>query len=325
MNVSHIVRPALVASLVALPLAACSAGGSQFNPAPLGATPATTFQQQATKVRPDREKLSVYAYAGNCVIYGPTPSGGYEWVPPGCDPAEGYVQSGLWFDKSEKDWFAGVVTASSNTIAVWNQNFKQVSTLTGLTGDPVGIVTDSKADVWATNYPSNTISEFNPGATKPSATYTDANLSSLRYVTVDQNDNVYVSGQSAASGNLEVDEFHGSGFTPITTITGAVGAGIAVSAKTKSLWVCDEGSGTSGTISAYTMPGFKRRMQFKYSGDDTGIAVSSSGKQLAAIDNVPYGSEFNISLVFYDANTGKVLAAGQNLTTFAKAVGISYK
>jgi hypothetical protein len=200
---------------------------------------------------------------------------------------------------------------------------KQVGTLTGLTGNPIGIATDSKADVWATNSPSNTISEYNPGATTPSATYTDKSLSSLRYITVDKNDNVYVSGQSQASGSLEVDELQGSAFSPIKTITGTTGAGIVVAPTGKTLWVCDEGDGSKGTISGYTIPGFKRMQQIAYSGDDTGIAVALSGKELYAIDNVANGSEFNVSVVIYNAKTGKLVSSSPSITTAAKDVGIA--
>jgi hypothetical protein len=324
-NSSRLSQSTLAAGIAALILVGCSANGSQFNPA---ATPATTLQQ-ATRMQPDQEigGSPVYTAAGNCIVeyvYNVHTHQYDEYVlPKGCHNADGGPFLGIAYQPIAHQWFMGASAASANFIAVENSKGKQVGTLTGLTGSPVGIATDSKGDVWATNFPSNTISEYNPGATEPSASYTDGNLASLRYIAVDQNDRVYVSGQSSGSGSLEVDELQGFAFTPINTITGAVGAGIAVSPTTQTLWVCDEGDGTSGTISAYTMPGFKRRVQFAYSGDDTGIAVNKSGKQLYAINNVADGSQFNVSVVVYDGKTGKVLGSTPSFTASAKAVGIS--
>lgn len=315
-------RSILLGITVALFVAGCGASGSQFSPT--AATMASGSSTNATKMRHDDIKPTYLYMVGSCFVYWVTEgsSGYYLYEPPGCDPAEG-AYTGVASENKEQKFLAGVSTASSNFIAVANSKGKQVGTLTGLTGDPVGIATDAKADVWATNYPSNTISEFGPGAKTPTATFTDGNLSSLRYVAVDQDNNVYVSGQRAGSGNLEVDELQGSAFTPIKTITGAVGAGIAISPKTKTLWVCDEGDGTSGTISGYTIPGFKRRMQSVTSGDDTGIAVSKSGKEIYVIDNVADGSQFDVSVVVYNAKTGKVVSTAPSITTSAKAVGIS--
>jgi DNA-binding beta-propeller fold protein YncE len=255
------------------------------------------------------------------------PSGPYisEITPPGCRYGTA-ITTGLATSATRtKAWFAGQSEASTNVIAVYNEKWKQVGELTGLTGVPIGIATDSKADVWASNFPSNTLSEYAPGATTPTTTYTDANLSSLSYVTVDKSDNVYVSGQSEASGNLEVDELQSSAFSPIKTIGGAIGAGIAVAPTGKTLWVCDEGNGGKGTISAYTIPGFKRSEQFAYSGDDTGIAVAPSGKEVYAVDNVAYGSGFNVSVVIYNAKTGKVVSSSPAVTMPAKSLGIAIR
>src|SRR5580692_1043279 len=314
-----------VAALIAQPLAGCS-GASQAIP---GGN-ASQFRQVAnpfTSVRPDiQDGDHVTSLSGNCIVtYAYNPVKGiweYTYNPPGCDPAEG-IFTGLAHATATNAWFVGQSTASVNDIGVYNDKGKQVGTLTGLTGNPIGIATDSKADVWATNSPSNTISEYNPGATTPSATYTDKSLSSLRYITVDKNDNVYVSGQSQASGSLEVDELQGSAFSPIKTITGTTGAGIVVAPTGKTLWVCDEGDGSKGTISGYTIPGFKRMQQIAYSGDDTGIAVALSGKELYAIDNVANGSEFNVSVVIYNAKTGKLVRSSNSITTAAKDGGIA--
>jgi hypothetical protein len=179
---------------------------------------------------------------------------------------------------------------------------------------------DAKDDVWATSSPSNTISEYTHGATKPTATYTDDNMSSISYIASDKADDVYVSGQGK-SGKLEVDELHGSSFAPIKTITGSVGGGITV-ASGNTLWVCDEGNGEKGTMSSYTIPGFKRREEFAYSGSDTGIAVTPSGKQLWAINNVASGSTFNVGVVIYSAK-GKVISSSPVDNLREESVGIA--
>jgi hypothetical protein len=326
-NSSSLSRSVLVASIAALYFTGCSANGSQFNPAP---APATTLQQ-VTKMQPDQVigGGSFYIASGNCVAYYVYNVHTQEWdvhyFPEGCQFWFAGPNNGLGYVTATNDWLVGESTSGTNVIAVENAKGKQIGTLTGLTGEPVGIATDSKGDIWATNSPSNAISEYYAGATEPSATFTDGNLSSVRYIAVDQNNNVYVSGQSAGSGNLEVDKLEASAFIPIKTITGVVGAGIAVSPKSQMLWVCDEGNGTSGTISGYTMPGFKRRMQIAYSGDDTGIAVAKTGKQLYAVDNVADGSQFDVSVVVYDARTGKEVNSTPATITSAKVLGISHK
>lgn len=318
---SSISRSIVVAGIATLLFTGCGTNGSQFNP--VATRPMAS--QQNTKIQPDTEDPTFVAWVGSCWVYwvseGPS-VGYYIYEPAGCDPAEGIYRGGA-YASAQKASFVGEVKGSTSSIGVYNNKLKQVNVLAGLTGDPVGIATDAKGDVWATNYPSNTISEYNPGATEPSATYADGNLSSLRYIAVDKDGSVYVSGQGAGSGSLEVDELQASTFTPIKTITGAVGAGIAIAPKTKTLWVCDEGDGTSGTISGYAMPGFKRRMQIAYSGDDTGIAVAKSGKEVYAIDNVTDGSAFDVSFVAYDAKTGKAINSTPSITTSAKVVGIA--
>lgn len=324
-NSSSLSRSILAASVAALSFAGCSANGSQFNPA--AAPLQTVTSPNAVKVHHDLE-LPPHSSSGvgGCIVtyfYNPV-TGVWEvdYSPPGCDPAEGVIR-GFDYDNTNQHFLVGQSTGSENSIAIENSKGKQLGVLTGLTGSPVGIAVDSTGVVWATNYPSNVISEYSDGATKPTATYTDGNLSSMRYVAIDQGNHVYVSGQSTGSGGLEVDELQGSAFTPIQTITGAVGAGIAVSPKTRTLWVCDEGDGSSGTISAYAMPGFKKRMQIAYSGDETGIAVGASGKELYALDNAPYGSEYNVSVIVYDTKTGKAVNSTPSITTAAKALGIS--
>jgi hypothetical protein len=66
-------------------------------------------------------------------------------------------------------------------------------------------------------------------------------------------------------------------------------------------------------------------VQFAYSGSDTGIAVNAAGNQVYAVDNVAYGSEYSVSLVIYDAKTGKAINASPGITTAKPAMGIAQK
>jgi hypothetical protein len=146
----------------------------------------------------------------------------------------------------------------------------------------------------------------------------------MSFVTADQNSNIYISGQSASTGALEVDELNPAtgNFVPLSSISGAIAGGIAFQAKTGLLWVCDEGTGSGGTISSYASPSFKRRTQFAYSGVDTGIAVPASGPYLYALNNVVSGSGYNVSGVVYAVKTGQVVASSPALNSAAEEVGI---
>jgi len=331
-SILHTAIGLAIVALISQPLAGCS-GASQALPAGNLTGPTATSQLSsaiAGRVRPDDVDPYFVTWTGNCTVYevyeGVPPNGvwRFEYIPYGCDPAEG-TNTGGTYEKATKNWLVG---QSTSAIAIYNPKWKEVGTLTnGLTGAQVGIATDLKGDIFASNFPSNTLTEYARGGTSPIASYTDTNLASLSYVTVDKNDNVYVSGQSEGSGGLEVDELStgSSQFSPIKTITGITGAGIVVAHSGKALWVCDEGNGSKGTISAYAIPSFKRSVQFAYSGSDTGIAVAASGKQVYAVDNVAYGSEYSVSLVIYDAKTGKVINASPGITTAKPAMGISQK
>jgi hypothetical protein len=320
----RIIGACLIASL----LSACGGATSPATLAQQGASSATQHAFSASDVRPEnRIGGSGAGYSGGpCVKIVTFNDYTYfiSFEPPGCTYYYRFPSfDGMAHDtaSSAKAWFVGqAVSASATQILEYSDKWKEVATLTGLTGVPIGIMLDSKGDVWATNSPSNTISEFAKGSTTPTATYTDDNMSSISYIASDKANDVYVSGQGK-SGNLEVDELQGSRFAPIKTITGSVGGGIAV-ASGKTIWVCDEGTGTKGTISSYTIPGFKRREQFAYSGSDTGIAVTTSDKQVWAVNNVASGSQFHVRIVIYSAK-GKVLLSGPGSNSPEESVGIA--
>jgi hypothetical protein len=318
----RVVGACVIASL----LAACNGATSPVATlVQQGASSATHQPSPASGVRPDNRIGGAGYGVGGCekiVSYDFDTNTWYvSYEPPGCtyyypfpfDQGDAHAASG-------NAWFVGQALASGAQILEYNKKWSTVATLTGLTGVPIGVMVDAKNDVWATNSPSNTISEYNPGATRPTAIYTDAIMSSISYIASDKAGDVYVSGQGS-SGNLEVDELNGSKFTPIKTITGSVGGGIAVESSGKSLWVCDEGTGAKGTISSYTIPGFKRREQFAYTGSDTG---TTSGKQVWAINNVvASGSTFNVDVVIYNAKKGKVISSSPGDTSSTESVGIA--
>lgn len=70
---------------------------------------------------------------------------------------------------------------------------------------------DSQGNLWVTNAPSTSISEFARGNTSPIATLLDSNLSSASYLAADQYNNVYVEGQSTSG--IEIDELAAGGTT----------------------------------------------------------------------------------------------------------------
>jgi len=210
---------------------------------------------------------------------------------------------------------------------------KRVATLEGLTGDPVGLAVDHFGNVWATNSPSATISEFGGGATKPTATYTDSNLTSASYLAVDAAGDVYVEGQAAYSIEVDVLPAGGTTFTPIGEPgkVGLTAGGLAVqNAGTKAyLWINDQGTaGSPAAISRYFSKGRSLSLtgSFKYSGVDEAIWADPAGKHLSrvfAINNVADGSEYASSAVEYAMPGGKIVNATAASISSTEAVGIA--
>lgn len=230
--------------------------------------------------------------------------------------------------------------SGSNTLYIGNGNsiYVQVKkkykyTLTGLTGAPIGIAADSKGTVWASNSPSNVLSEFPAGETKASATYTDTNLTSLSYVAVDRFDNVYVEGQG--SSGIEVDELStASGtFTPIGQPgeLGAIAGGLAFQKeKTGSyLWINDQGTSSgSGRLTQWVFQNgaLKKVASFGYAGRNGAIWADPSGKDIKhifATNNVPYGTEVQNKGVEYELPDGKIVSESGTGIESAEDVGIT--
>jgi len=210
---------------------------------------------------------------------------------------------------------------------------KQVATLTGLTGEPIGLAVDRVGNVWATDSPAATISEFAKGATKPTATYTDANLTSASYLAVDPAGGVYVEGQAADGIEVDVLAAGSSTFAPISQPgkVGLTAGGLAVQSRgtTTYVWINDEGTAsTTAAISRYVLKGSSLYLKgsFGYNGVNGAIWADPSGESGAhvwAVNNVPYGSGFNTSAIEYAMPGGKIIAATIPTTMSVQAVGVA--
>jgi hypothetical protein len=210
---------------------------------------------------------------------------------------------------------------------------KKVATLTGLTGEPIGLAVDRAGSVWATNSPSYTISEFAKGATKPTATYADANLTSASYLAVDATGDVYVEGQAAEGIEVDVLPAGGSTFTPISQPgkVGLTAGGLAVQSSSRAthMWINDQGTASkAAAISRYLLKGGSLYLQgsFGYGGVNGAIWADPAGASIArvwAVNNVPYGSGFNTSAIEYAMPSGKIVAATPPTTMSAQAVGVA--
>jgi hypothetical protein len=210
---------------------------------------------------------------------------------------------------------------------------KKVATLTGLTGEPIGLAVDRAGNVWATNSPSTTISEFAKGSTKPTATYTDANLTSASYLAVDPAGGVYVEGQAADGIEVDVLAAGSSAFAPISQPgkVGLTAGGLAVQSRgaTTYVWINDQGTASkTAAISRYILKGGSLYLKgsFGYSGVNGAIWADPAGEQVTrvwAVNSVSYGSEFNTSAIEYAMPSGKIIAATPPATMSTQAVGVA--
>jgi hypothetical protein len=219
-----------------------------------------------------------------------------------------------------------------NSVAVIRGK-KEVAKLTGLTGQPIGLAVDHLGNVWATNAPSSTISEFANGATKPTATYTDSNLTSASYLAVDAAGDVYVEGQAADGIEVDVLPVGGTTFAPISQPgrIGLTAGGLAVqrARTTTYVWINDQGTSSSpAAISRYILKGSSLYLQgsFGYSGVNGAIWADPAGKHTSrvwAVNNVAYGSGYMTSAIEYTMPGGKIVTATAPTTSSTEAVGIA--
>jgi len=221
-----------------------------------------------------------------------------------------------------------------NSVAVFRGK-KQVAvaTLTGLTGQPIGLALDHLGNVWATNSPSATIGEFAKGATKPTATYTDSNLTSANYLAVDAAGDVYVEGRAADGIEVDVLPVGGTTFTPISQPgkLGLTAGGLAIQStgKTIYLWVNDQGASSSpAAISRYILKGSSLYLKgsFGYSGVNGAIWADPAGLRTSrvwAANNVAYGSGYMTSAIEYAMPGGKIITATTPTEMSSQGVGIA--
>jgi hypothetical protein len=226
----------------------------------------------------------------------------------------------------------GQNNAHGPIVAVF-RNRKHVATLNGLTGDPIGLAVDPLGNVWATNSPSATISEFAKGSNKPTATYTDTNLTSASYLSVDAAGDVYVEGQADYSIEVDVLPAGGTSFTPIAQ-PGEVGftaGGLAVQSSDRKtyVWINDQGSASSpATITRYLLKGSSLQStgSFEYAGIIGAIWADPAGKNRSRVfadNNVVYGSEYASSAVEYAMPGGKIVNETSSSISSTEGVGIA--
>ncbi len=337
--------------ITGLLLGGCSNTGSQFAPS------RATQQQLAAALTltsspgwPDHA-YNNYAYVAcadcRCLWGCDTGCGansnkirGDEWVlvSKDCGSAKSGIIYAVAFLKGNNDSKTAYTGFSNETIAVakWKKGrYTKAGTLSGLTGYPSGIASDFKSNLWVTNSPSAAISEFYPGATSPSQTYTDSNLRSLSYVAVDRRNGVYVEGQSTASGGIEVDELQAGGTFRRIAASGPLGytaGGLAVivnDGKTGYVFVNDQGTPNGPpNIARWLLKGGKltKDVSFEYSGIDTALSVDPSGKDTThvwAANNVPRSSEFVTSGVEYSFSIGGMVASTPTTISSSESIGIA--
>jgi hypothetical protein len=225
---------------------------------------------------------------------------------------------------------ATLLVGYDNKGVLYKPGGKVVRTLSGLTGVATGIARESNGIIWATNSPSNTVSEFPRGATAPSETLSDANLSTLSYVAVDSTDDVYVEGQGAKG--IEIDELvKGKGaFVPISKPgqLGVTAGGLAVQ-KALYVWVNDQGTASSpANISEWILKkGTLTQVgDFQYSGVNTSIWADPAGNDTThvfAANNLASGSSFVSSGIEYAMPNGAITSSSPSTTSSSGAFGIA--
>jgi hypothetical protein len=234
--------------------------------------------------------------------------------------------------RSGKLFYVGLANETVLVLKYAKDEWTQIATMTGLSGNPVGLATDSHGDIWVTNSPTTTISEFAKGTTTPKVSYTDSNLDSVNYLAIDKKNNVYVEGYSGSV--MEIDELTASGTFTTIAKPGQVGTtpgGLAVQEHTTAtyVWINDQGSGSgTGRISRYLLKGgsLKSTGSFTYSGIDGAIAVDPSGKDTSdvyATKNVVSGSQYTGTTVEYAFPSGKVLYSWGTYTLPYEGVAVT--
>jgi len=220
-----------------------------------------------------------------------------------------------------------------NSASIQKLNLKAavVATYTGIPGEPLNDFAVGAKGIVAASFAcagsicgDNTLTFWAGYSSTPTATLVDGNMSSMSAVAIDSQSDVFVSGQSAGTGALEVDEVSPAGAIKQLNISGSVAGGIALDEKNH-LWVGDQGNGLTGTMTEYSPVGgyAKPIASFAVSGDDTRIAVDAQGSRMIAANNVGDGSEFASQMVAYQLPKGNVIAT--SATTYgAESFGVAF-
>jgi hypothetical protein len=304
------------AVLFAVVLNGCTNTGSQFTSAAVS-TPQNIATANVDQLIRHHEPKAPY----ESVCFASWPPAQICWLKENgdiiCWTAYYNYPHGITGDKSGKTFYVG---EGNDTVAVLRYakgNWTQVATIGDLIGVPDGMATDSHRNLWVTNTPTTTITEFAYGTNTPIATYTDGDLNSVNYLAIDTHDNVYVEGSAGSA--MEIDELTASATFTVIGKPGQVGTtpgGLAIQPHGKKktyMWVNDQGSGSgSGTISRYLLKdgSLKSTGSFRYSGFDGAIAVDPSGKDTdevyATNSALMSGYQFNGTTVEYTFPSGQV-------------------
>jgi hypothetical protein len=170
------------------------------------------------------------------------------------------------------------------TISLWTVTTSG-ATSTGITlnlssGFANGITYDSKGDLYATDYPSSNIDEFDAAVVSKggSASRTYA-LPDLQYVynVIASGTKVYAAG-TAASGNWDIAELTKTGDKVLQSISGGSENGLALDKKQN--LIINNNKPQEFEIFAKPYTGTPRIVQYQAAGPLSGIALNSNGTQL---------------------------------------------
>lgn len=165
---------------------------------------------------------------------------------------------------------------------------------------------------------SGIIQVFAGGATSPTSSLTDPNITSdWVSVAADANGNVFDMGSGSSSGSTVIDEFTASSSTPSMLPISPSGyeGGLAVDAN-DDLWVNDSGA---GTISEYAPPYTGSPIvHFSYANaPGLGMALTKSGKKVwLAIPNSVAGVEYSLRGRLKDQTSSSVLSEPYGAAVF---------
>ncbi len=171
-----------------------------------------------------------------------------------------------------------VVNNGANSVTVYHQGqTSPYETLGTVDGPPLDVAVDAKGTVYVTTFDYE-IEVYTKGATEPTGYLEDPTFTPY-WDTVDSKGDAFVDDFAGA-----VYEFVGGSGTAIQLsgirITYEFPGGLTMDQR-DTLYVCDQGNGSRGTISAYKKPWTKGpAFSFRYSGDVTDCMIARNGKSV---------------------------------------------